>query len=248
MKLPLLRSLLMYDGVLRQYFETQIRVATDQSFHSSENCSWGTLARAKAHKGTSTDGAAASSTTTQSQATTSSTQTNAVSGRQEISMHTSCSSSSTSSSFSYPISKGSSASSSSCAPGVHANVLPFVTRTEYISGDELGLDRGRFWEETLHKLNDAVDPFFVIISYSRQAVGQKHFSGGHVAPLGGYDPGTDRVLVLEVNSWRYPSCWIPAELLYQGIQTQTSVGIPRGMLKVFYDPKRGRGAAAGKMD
>eukprot|EP00391_Amoebophrya_sp_Ameob2_P006174 CAMPEP_0178985316 /NCGR_PEP_ID=MMETSP0795-20121207/2081_1 /TAXON_ID=88552 /ORGANISM="Amoebophrya sp., Strain Ameob2" /LENGTH=467 /DNA_ID=CAMNT_0020676253 /DNA_START=457 /DNA_END=1857 /DNA_ORIENTATION=+ len=167
-------------------------------------------------------------------------------------------------------------------------LLPPVTRTEYISGEELTLDR--FRTEILEKLttrgsttgapprDDAAgaggaagggpgigssspdetsspapagdqlhegadstsnsvseramvhrseddDPFFVIVSYSRTEVGQKHFSGGHVAPIAGFDPATDRVLLLDVNTWRYPAVWIPAEALCNGIKTLTSVGI-----------------------
>ena len=65
--------------------------------------------------------------------------------------------------------------------------------------------------------------FILMVSYSRTALGQKVFSGGHVACLGGYDRETDEALILEVNSWRYPSVWASCSLLHKGSWTKTKV-------------------------
>ncbi|CAD7942196.1 unnamed protein product [Amoebophrya sp. A120] len=236
-KFRLLQQLLMYDGVplvsLRTYFETQIRLATDPQFHSLDDCSWFGKNKEDQHdlaeplqNKTSEDHASPTF-------------------------------------LSQPAARrpdGVDRSSTKCGAS-HEYLLPPVKRTEYISGDSLSLDE--FRRNVLEKLGvrrpgrgtgsrtttssgikaEDEDPFLAIVSYSRTAVGQKHFSGGHVAPIGGYDPENDRVLILEVNVWRYPSVWIPTELLWRGIRTTTAVGISRGLLKVYYevDPALGGG-------
>lgn len=123
----------------------------------------------------------------------------------------------------------------------HRHTASNVVHTEYLSGleDLHSLEQFREILKTLQSGDDR-GQFFAIMSYSRQAVGQKHFSGGHVAPLGGYDEASDKVLVLEVNTWRYPSVWMDAETLFNGIRTKTSVGVSRGLLKIYY---RGAGEA-----
>lgn len=44
---------------------------------------------------------------------------------------------------------------------------------------------------------------YLLVNYSRRAVGQVMFSGGHWAPVGGFHPASGKVLVLDVNSRRY---------------------------------------------
>ena len=100
--------------------------------------------------------------------------------------------------------------------------------TEYLDGEFLTLEE--FRENVMEKIADP--NFFVMCSYSRTAVGQTRFSGGHVAPLGGYDAENDRVLVHEVNTWRYPSVWVETEVIWKAIRTTTAVGSYRGVVLV----------------
>uniref|UniRef100_A0A7S4UP31 glutathione gamma-glutamylcysteinyltransferase n=1 Tax=Alexandrium monilatum TaxID=311494 RepID=A0A7S4UP31_9DINO len=73
---------------------------------------------------------------------------------------------------------------------------------------------------------------YLMVNYSRQVVGQRMFSGGHYAPLGGYHRGLDKVLVLDVNSWRYPSVWVDLPLLWAAVHTRVGNGSWRGYLRV----------------
>jgi len=73
---------------------------------------------------------------------------------------------------------------------------------------------------------------YIIASYSRTVVGQTRFSGGHVAPIGAFDPVTRKVLIWEVNSWRYPSIWVDSSTFLDALRTQTGVGMWRGLLKI----------------
>ena len=47
----------------------------------------------------------------------------------------------------------------------------------------------------------------LIVNYDRSSLGQK--GGGHFSPLAAYDSVSDRVLLLDVARYRYPSVWIP---------------------------------------
>lgn len=74
-------------------------------------------------------------------------------------------------------------------------------QVELKRGEDLTLDE--FRDNVLKRLNEP--DFYCIISYSRVAVGQDVFAGGHVAPLGGYNPKDDTVLILEVQQKRFYS-------------------------------------------
>lgn len=58
---------------------------------------------------------------------------------------------------------------------------------------------------------------FVIVSYSRRAVGQT--GGGHISPLGAYDAATDSVLVMDVNPASAGWVWMPLPLLIKAMRT-----------------------------
>lgn len=73
---------------------------------------------------------------------------------------------------------------------------------------------------------------YIMANYSRLKLGQKRFSGGHYAPLGGVMWDEDRVLLLEVNQWRYPSVWVEISTLWNALHTQAGNGSWRGYLKL----------------
>lgn len=62
---------------------------------------------------------------------------------------------------------------------------------------------------------------FVIVNYQRKAVGQT--GGGHISPLGAYDPETDSFLVLDVNPTSAGWVWMPAATLVKGMRTYDTV-------------------------
>jgi len=69
----------------------------------------------------------------------------------------------------------------------------------------------------------------VIVSYDRAAMGQT--GSGHFSPIGGYHAARDLVLVLDVARFKYPPHWVPAERLWQAMQSiDPASGLPRGWL------------------
>jgi hypothetical protein len=62
---------------------------------------------------------------------------------------------------------------------------------------------------------------YVIISYSRKAVGQQ--GGGHISPLGAYDAESDSFLVLDVNPASAGWVWMPTATLVKGMRTFDTV-------------------------
>lgn len=73
---------------------------------------------------------------------------------------------------------------------------------------------------------------YLFMNYSRTAMGQIVFSGGHYAPMAGFHRGADKVLLLEVNSWRYTSVWVSLPRLWSAVHTQVGNGAWRGYLRI----------------
>ena len=72
---------------------------------------------------------------------------------------------------------------------------------------------------------------FVIVNYLRSAVGQE--GGGHISPIAAYHPQTDRFLMLDASSYKYPPLWIPADRLWAAMNTTDSeTGRSRGFVTV----------------
>ncbi|MEB3321333.1 MAG: phytochelatin synthase family protein [Synechococcaceae cyanobacterium] len=71
----------------------------------------------------------------------------------------------------------------------------------------------------------------LLVNYHRGALGQE--GAGHIVPVGGYHAPSDRVLLLDVARYRYPSVWVPVSDLWQGIRTVDGTsGRSRGLLSV----------------
>lgn len=72
---------------------------------------------------------------------------------------------------------------------------------------------------------------FVLVNYLRSALDQ--VSGGHISPLGAYDEVTDRFLILDVATYKYPSVWVTTEALFGAMNTGDSEsGTTRGYVLV----------------
>ncbi len=79
----------------------------------------------------------------------------------------------------------------------------------------------------------------LLVNYDRKALGQT--GGGHIAPIAAFQAASDRVLILDVARYRYPSVWVPVVDLWQAIRTvDRSSGRSRGLLSVRRpDPQAG---------
>lgn len=86
-----------------------------------------------------------------------------------------------------------------------------------------------FRSTLLRNLADPAD--FMIVNYTRQPLAQG--DSGHFSPLGAYDEDTDRVLVLDTASFRWPPTWVGVEALFGAMNTVDSDGgLSRGWVEV----------------
>lgn len=96
-----------------------------------------------------------------------------------------------------------------------------------IHGDTIELDAFR----TLLRANLRSPADRLLVNYHRQTLGQT--GGGHISPLAAYHEASDRVLILDVARYRYPSVWVPVEALWRAIRTlDTSSGRSRGLVSI----------------
>jgi hypothetical protein len=81
------------------------------------------------------------------------------------------------------------------------------------------------------KQNLARERDFVIVNYDRAGV--REANGGHISPLSAYHEQSDRVLIEDVSSYKYPPVWVSMSELWNAINTQDlSTGRTRGYLLV----------------
>ncbi|PZU91260.1 MAG: glutathione gamma-glutamylcysteinyltransferase [Pseudanabaena sp.] len=72
---------------------------------------------------------------------------------------------------------------------------------------------------------------FVLVNYLRRSIGQE--SGGHISPIAAYDRSTDRFLILDVASYKYPPVWVKADELWKSMNTiDNDGGKTRGFVLV----------------
>jgi hypothetical protein len=75
----------------------------------------------------------------------------------------------------------------------------------------------------------------LLVNYLRTGIGQE--GGGHISPVAAYHAPTDRVLILDVARYRYPSVWVPLASLWQAIRTtDPDSGLSRGLVIVSRSP------------
>ncbi|XP_076466788.1 uncharacterized protein LOC143298018 isoform X2 [Babylonia areolata] len=73
---------------------------------------------------------------------------------------------------------------------------------------------------------------FLVVSYSRKTLQQT--GDGHFAPVSGYHPGRDLVLILDTARFKYPPHWVSLPLLFEAMQRlDKSTGLPRGYLQLW---------------
>ncbi|XP_041371328.1 glutathione gamma-glutamylcysteinyltransferase-like [Gigantopelta aegis] len=73
------------------------------------------------------------------------------------------------------------------------------------------------------------DDAFLALSYSRAVLGQT--GDGHFSPLGGYHPGKDLLLILDLARFKYPPHWVSLSLIYKAMKAaDKATGLPRGFM------------------
>jgi len=81
------------------------------------------------------------------------------------------------------------------------------------------------------------DRKFIVVSYDRGTVGQT--GTGHFSPIGGYHAATDKVLCLDVASFKYPSHWISLSLIYLAMRpVDKDTGKSRGYFIILKSAER----------
>lgn len=101
--------------------------------------------------------------------------------------------------------------------------------THYAS--EVTLDQFR----TQAKENLSRNRHFVIVNYDRASIGQVR--GGHISPIAAYHEASDRFLIQDVSSYKYPPVWVSASDLWRAMNTRDfSTNRTRGYLLVYQSP------------
>ncbi|CAK0879952.1 unnamed protein product [Prorocentrum cordatum] len=76
----------------------------------------------------------------------------------------------------------------------------------------------------------------LVVCYAREALGQTGV--GHFSPIGGYHAETDRVLILDVASFKYPTHWAALSEVAEGmLRVDQQTGRPRGYLQLRAQPE-----------
>jgi glutathione gamma-glutamylcysteinyltransferase len=82
--------------------------------------------------------------------------------------------------------------------------------------------------------SDDVNNDMLICSFSRSVL--KQTGTGHFSPIGGYVPSMDKVLVMDVARFKYPSYWVDIETLWNAMcQPDLETWKPRGYIVVSGD-------------
>jgi hypothetical protein len=123
---------------------------------------------------------------------------------------------------------------------LHGLLASHGVEVERFHGDRLSLEQFR----TLLRRNLTDPGDRLVVNYHRPAVGQA--GGGHIAPIAAYSAPSDRVLILDVARYRYPSVWVPVVDLWQAIRAvDASSGRSRGVLAVRWAPPQPAASSGG---
>jgi hypothetical protein len=86
-----------------------------------------------------------------------------------------------------------------------------------------------FRREAIRNLESPGD--YLLVNYRRAELGQGR--AGHISPLGAYDAATDRFLVLDVTTYKWPPVWVEARALFAAMDTiDSEVELTRGWVTV----------------
>lgn len=86
------------------------------------------------------------------------------------------------------------------------------------------------FRESVHR-NASTPGDYLVINYHREGLGQE--GGGHFSPVGAWDAASDRLLILDVATFRYPPVWARVADVYAAMNTVDSEsGTTRGWIEV----------------
>ena len=75
----------------------------------------------------------------------------------------------------------------------------------------------------------------VLVNYLRKSIHQR--TGGHISPVAAYDAETDRALVMDVSTYKYPPVWVRLPDLFRAMNTvDSSANKTRGWVHVMRAP------------
>ncbi|WP_286194430.1 phytochelatin synthase family protein [Synechococcus sp. CCY 0621] len=104
-------------------------------------------------------------------------------------------------------------------------------KAEAIHGDQLSLEQFR----ALLRTNLSQPGDRLLANYDRPSLGQA--GGGHIAPVAAFHATSDRVLILDVARYRYPSVWVPVADLWAAIRSlDRTSGRSRGLVTIRRAP------------
>jgi hypothetical protein len=91
---------------------------------------------------------------------------------------------------------------------------------------------------------------FLLVNYQRATLGQNET--GHISPIAAYNAAADRLLILDVATYKYPPVWVSTEALWNAMNTvDAASGRTRGFVVVREaqpvvpaDGRRSAGSAA----
>ncbi len=75
---------------------------------------------------------------------------------------------------------------------------------------------------------------YMLVNYQREELGQSRV--GHISPIAAYDAETDRVLIMDTATYKYPHTWVSLEGLFGAMTTiDGESGISRGWIEIRND-------------
>ena len=77
----------------------------------------------------------------------------------------------------------------------------------------------QYFKELVRSLT-TTDDRVIVMSYSRKTLQQT--GDGHFAPVGGYHPQRDLILVFDVARFKYPPHWVSVSTLWEAMNTSDS--------------------------
>ena len=86
----------------------------------------------------------------------------------------------------------------------------------------------QYFRELVRSLT-TTDDRVIVMSYSRKTLQQT--GDGHFAPIGGYHPQRDLILVMDVARFKYPPHWVSVSTLWEAMNTSDS---ETGRVKIYY--------------
>ena len=101
-----------------------------------------------------------------------------------------------------------------------ASIIPFLASNTTLA---------QFHSAILVACTRRLDDIRLVCSYNRSTL--KQTGTGHFSPIAGYHSQEDLILILDVARFKYPSHWIPVELLWQSM---CSIDSTTGKTRGFY--------------